>query len=99
MLKWHDGREPIKKMPRIIMAILVLVLVYSLIQAFIPRVLANNEQVYIEHTVESGQTLWDIAVMYRSDADPRQVIYEIKQASECDSVIMPGQIINVPRGE
>ena len=98
MFKWHDGREPYKKTYRIIMVILVLVLVYSLIQAFIPRVLANNERVYIEHTVESGQTLWDIAVMYRSDADPRQVIYEIKKASGCDSVIKPGQVIKIPRG-
>ena len=97
MFKWGVG-EPYKKTYRIIMVILVLVLVYSLIQAFIPRVLANGEKVYIEHTVESGQTLWDIAVMYRSDADPRQVIYEIKQASECGAVIMPGQVIKIPRG-
>jgi nucleoid-associated protein YgaU len=90
--------SPFKKLSTAIMAILTLVLVYSLIQAFIPRVLANNEQVYIEHTVESGQTLWDIAVMYRSDADPRQVIYEIKKASGCDSVIKPGQVIKIPRG-
>ena len=97
MLKWGVG-EPYKKTYRIIMAILVLVLAYAVMQAFIPKVSANNEQVYIEHTVESGQTLWDIAVMYRSDADPRQVIYEIKKASGCDSVIKPGQVIKIPRG-
>jgi len=79
------------------LAILALVLVYAIIQAFMPRVLANGEKVYIEHTVESGQTLWDIAVMYRSDADPRQVIYEIKKASGCDSVIYPGQVVRVPK--
>ena len=89
-------RSPFKKLSTAIMAILTLVLVYSLIQAFIPRVLANNEQVYIEHTVESGQTLWDIAVMYRSDADPRQVIYEIKKASGCSALIRPGQVLLVP---
>ena len=98
MLKWHDGREPYKKTCRWIMAILVLVLVCAVMQHFMPTTNANNEQVYIEHTVESGQTLWDIAVMYRSDADPRQVIYEIKQASGCDSVIKPGQVIKIPRG-
>ena len=97
MLKWGVG-EPYKKTYRIIMAILVLVLAYAVLYSIIPRVSANNEQVYIEHTVESGQTLWDIAVMYRSDADPRQVIYEIKQASGCDSVIKPGQVIKIPRG-
>ena len=85
-----------KKLSTAIMAILTLVLVYSLIQAFIPRVLANNEQVYIEHTVESGQTLWDIAVMYRSDADPRQVIYEIEKANGCSALIRPGQVLLVP---
>ena len=95
MFKWGVG-EPYKKTCRWIMAILVLVLVCAVMQAFIPRILANNEQVYIEHTVESGQTLWDIAVMYRSDADPRQVIYEIKKASGCDSVIYPGQVVRVP---
>ncbi len=97
MLKWQTGEPARIKKSTMLMAIVVLVLVYSLIQAFIPRVLANNEQVYIEHTVESGQTLWDIAVMYRSDADPRQVIYEIKKASGCDSVIYPGQVVRVPR--
>ena len=97
MFKWGVG-EPYKKTYRIIMAILVLVLAYAVLYSIIPRVSANNEQVYIEHTVESGQTLWDIAVMYRSDADPRQVIYEIKQASGCDSVIKPGQVIKIPRG-
>jgi nucleoid-associated protein YgaU len=95
MFKWGVG-EPYKKTYRIIMAILVLVLVYSLIQVFIPKVSANNEQVYIEHTVESGQTLWDIAVMYRSDADPRQVIYEIEKASGCSALIRPGQVLLVP---
>jgi nucleoid-associated protein YgaU len=98
MLKLSTGEPARIKKSTLLTAILVLVLVYSLIQAFIPRGLANNEQVYIEHTVESGQTLWDIAVMYRSDADPRQVIYEIKKASGCDSVIKPGQVIKIPRG-
>ena len=97
MFKWGVG-EPYKKTYRIIMAIVVLALAYTILNSIIPRVSANNEQVYIEHTVESGQTLWDIAVMYRSDADPRQVIYEIKKASGCDSVIKPGQVIKIPRG-
>ncbi len=96
MLKWGVG-EPYKKTYRIIMVILVLVLVYSLIQAFIPRILANNEQVYIEHTVESGQTLWDIAVMYRSDADPRAVVWEIRQVNDIGAVIYPGQVVRVPK--
>ena len=96
MLKWHDGREPYKKTCRWIMAILVLVLAYTILNSIIPRVSANNEQAYIEHTVESGQTLWDIAVMYRSDADPRQVIYEIKKASGCSALIRPGQVLLVP---
>lgn len=104
MLKWHDGREPIKKMPHWIMAILVLVLMYALLQIFIPTIFGNVEageagsEFYVEHVVSGGETLWDIAVMYRSDADPRQVIYEIKQASECGAVIYPGQVVRVPVG-
>ena len=96
MLKWHGGREPYKKTCRWIMAIVVLVLVCAAMQYFMPTANANNKQVYIEHTVESGQTLWDIAVMYRSDADPRQVVYEIEKANGCSALIRPGQVLLVP---
>jgi len=95
MFKWGVG-EPYKKTYRIIMAILALVLVYAIIHACIPAS-AGNEPLYILHTVEPGDTLWSISLKYRPDADPRQVVWEIKQASGCDSVIYPGQVVRVPK--
>ena len=76
MLKWHDGREPYKKTYRWIMAILVLVLAYAVLHSIIPKVSANNEQVYIEHTVEPGETIYSISRMYRDDQDWRKTAYE-----------------------
>lgn len=87
-------RSPFKKLSTAIMAILTLVLVYAIIHACIPAS-AGNERLYIEHTVQPGETLWQIARHYRPDADPRQVVWEIKQASGCDSVIYPGQVVKV----
>ena len=89
-------RSPFKKLSTAIMAILALVLVYSLIQAFIPRVSANNEQVYIEHVVEAGDTLHDISIRHRPDQDWRKTAYEIQQASDCTALIRPGQVLLVP---
>ena len=102
MLKWHDGREPIKKMPRWIMAIILLVLLYALLQIFIPTIFGNVEageagsEVYVEHVVSGGETLWDIAVMHRPDADPRAVVWEIRQVNDIGAVIYPGQVVRVP---
>ena len=96
MLKWHDGREPYKKTCRWIMAILVLVLAYTILNSIIPRVSANNEQVYIEHIVEAGDTLHDISIRYRPDQDWRKTAYEIQQASGCTALIRPGQVLLVP---
>ena len=96
MLKWHDGREPYKKTCRWIMAILVLVLAYTILNSIIPRVSANNEQVYIEHVVEAGDTLHDISIRYRPDQDWRKTAYEIQQASDCTALIRPGQVLLVP---
>ena len=95
MFKWGVG-EPYKKTYRIIMAILVLVLAYTILNSIIPRVSANNEQVYIEHTVEPGETIYSISRMYRDDQDWRKTAYEIQQASGCTALIRPGQVLLVP---
>ena len=79
------------------MAILVLALAY-IIQSIIHIEFLPIMSRFILSIQLKAVRLWDIAVMYRSDADPRQVIYEIKKASGCDSVIKPGQVIKIPRG-
>lgn len=96
-MKWHIGGEPaFKKLSHLIIAILVLVFIVSILSENIPTTSANSEPLYISHTVEAGQTLWSIAVHYRSDADPREIIYEIQQASDCTPVIRAGQVVLVP---
>ena len=98
MLKWGVG-EPYKKTYRIIMVILVLVLMYAMLQIFIPTILGKVEagsEVYVEHVVSGGETLWDIAVMHRPDADPREVVWEIRQVNDIGAVIYPGQVVRVP---
>ena len=97
MLKWGVG-EPYKKTYRIIMAIVVLVLAYAVMQHFMPTANANNQDIYIEHTVEPGETLWQIAQHYRPDVDPRQVVWEIRQVNDIGAVIYPGQVVRVPSG-
>lgn len=97
MLKWHTGNPSFKKLCPLILAILALVLVYAIIYACIPAS-AGNEPLYILHTVEPGDTLWSISLKYRPDADPRQVVWEIKQASGCGAMIIPGQVVRVPLG-
>jgi LysM repeat protein len=77
-------------------AILVLVLAYAVLHSIIPKVSANNEQVYIEHIVEAGETLYSISRMYRPDQDWRKTSYEIQKASGCTALIRPGQVLLVP---
>ena len=50
------------------------------------------------HTVQAGETLWDIAKHYSPrNADPRPVVYNIKIINKLDSaIIYPGQILNIP---
>jgi len=53
--------------------------------------------VYI-HTVQNGETLWDIAVEY--EGDPRDAIYEIKEINGLENaLIYPGQDLYVRRVE
>ena len=50
------------------------------------------------HTVQVGETLWDIAKKYsRPNADPRPVVYNIKVINKLNSsIIYPGQVLAVP---
>ena len=96
MLKWQTGEPARIKKPTMAMAIILLVLAYTILNSIIPRVSSNNEQVYIEHIVEAGDTLHDISIRYRPDQDWRKTAYEIQQASDCTALIRPGQVLLVP---
>ena len=96
MLKLSTSGEPaFKKLSTVIMAILLLVLICAAIDANIPAS-ANSEQIFIEHVVSPGDTLWTIAKTYRPDADPREIVWEIQQASDTTALIRPGQVLRVP---
>ncbi len=99
MLKWQTGEPARIKKSTMAMAIVVLILVYAVMQHFMPTASTNNQDIYIEHTVEPGETLWQIAQHYRPDVDPRQVVCQIKKASGCSALIRPGQVLLVPVGE
>jgi LysM repeat protein len=51
---------------------------------------------YQIHTVEQGQTLWEISKKYYPNKDPREIIYDVKQLNNIDSIIYPGQQIMLP---
>jgi hypothetical protein len=59
------------------------------------------KQVSVAHTVQSCQTLWQIAKHYHPTRDPREVVFFIRQINGLDDpngpIIYPGQQILVPK--
>ena len=53
------------------------------------------ETQYIAHTVQLGDTLWDISLKYRPNEDPRRVIWEIQADNGIGALIRPGEVIRV----
>jgi hypothetical protein len=53
---------------------------------------------YVDHLVQTGDTLWDIAGDHTpAGGDVRNVIVDIKTANHLDSsVIVPGQVLLIP---
>ncbi len=53
---------------------------------------------YADHVVQSGDTLWDIALDHTpAGGDVRNVVVDIKSANHLSSsVIVPGQVLLVP---
>ena len=95
-IKWGCDDSYNKKPFAFIWVLLALLLAYSILQNFIPTTSANTKPIYIEHVVSGGETLWSIATSYRPDADPREIIWEIQEASDCTAVIRAGQVVLVP---
>ncbi len=80
-----------------VMALLVLSILFSYISGNFMSVASTNQQ-YIEVTVSSGDTLWEIASEYNYFQDDiRQVIYDIKRINHLpSSSIYPGQVLRIP---
>ena len=54
----------------------------------------------VEHLVVTGDTLWDIAATYTpAGEDVRHTVLDIRRANGLqDSVIFPGQVLEIPVG-
>ena len=96
MYRWQESHRP-KKLPRWILAVCATIYIIALIYAFMPEISVSTEKTYIRHTVQGGETLWQVAKHYRPDADPRQIIFEIQQINGITPMIRVGQIILVPK--
>jgi LysM repeat protein len=54
----------------------------------------------VEYLVVTGDTLWDIAAVYTpSGEDVRDTVFDIRRANGLEgSVILPGQVLQIPVG-
>ena len=84
-------------------AILFTVIVIVAIVLFATGVGASSPDVVgetVTHHVVAGDTLWDIATDHtRSGGDVRRTVFDIKQLNGMtDSIIVPGQVLEIPAG-
>ncbi|MDA8234157.1 MAG: LysM peptidoglycan-binding domain-containing protein [Clostridia bacterium] len=86
---------------RRLLLILAISLVFNLILGvssfFKSDAVGNTVQSYELISVQDGDTLWSIATKYKSEDDPRAIIYNIKKINHLDqSAIYPGQTLKIP---
>ncbi len=90
----------IKKWPRWVWAILLLVYLYALLSMIMRPSSAFQEPEYIVHIVQPGDTLWSVAKERQEEAgfsgDIRSLVWEIQEASETTALILPGDILLIP---
>jgi len=82
----------------IITVITVIVATFLLISIFSIIGFGENDQEYIRHQVETGESLWTIALMYYDeDIDIRKAVYHIKKLNNIESAIInPGNELLIP---
>ena len=56
----------------------------------------GNQQLTNWVTVQSGDTLWEIARSISPDRDPREVVWEIKQINAFSDDLIAGERIHIP---
>lgn len=56
----------------------------------------GNQQLTNWVTVQSGDTLWEIARSISPDRDPREVVWEIKQINALSDGLITGERIRIP---
>ena len=97
MYKWQtrsNYRE--KNRDRILTLLVLFGLIILLLVLLMQPAGSGQAPVYVEHVVSPGETLWNISQHYRPDADPREIIWLIQEASGCTALIRPGQVLRVP---
>jgi LysM repeat protein len=84
----------------VVMALVLLLAGAVVAEADDPATPATAATQTVDHTVQSGDTLWDIAADYVSPGDDIRVLIEdIKQHNGLgSSVIVPGQVLHIPVG-
>ena len=81
-----------------------LIIVFGLMVAGFGFVTGQNESTasltsdYVSYTVESGDTLWDIAnTINTTDTDTRKVVHAICQINEIQAGdLQPGMVLTIP---
>lgn len=79
-----------------ILFVLLMLIITLLITSFARIMNANNPNVYKEHVVMPGETIWEIAAKYKVPGeDTRKAVWEIRHINGIDCVIRVGDVIKV----
>jgi LysM repeat protein len=84
---------------KLITAIFSVIIITFLLTALFSLIgFGENEGEYIKHQVETGESLWSIAVYYYDEnIDIRKAVYNIKKTNNLESsIINPGEELIIP---
>ena len=77
------------------MAWLMLVMVGNWFVTTADAAVVTGDAPAMTHVVESGDTLWSIAVSIDSDRDVRAVVASLREANGGGAELQPGQVLNL----
>lgn len=92
------NRRKLKKLPCIIVAMLIILILSVFIFDFPAAATGDAERKLIPVYVVSGDTLWNIVEeYYQYKGDIRKAIYEVQQINNLEnSCLQAGQIVYIP---